>query len=211
MFSITESALDPEYCKYLWEEYKTADDSHPDWSSRYRPRFNTHRDIEEELEEEWIEMFQIPISSFISDSGYKLQEQFPIKDRTTRIFINRYPIGSYLKWHTDEIGHKVCIIYLNPEWNGEKQGGVLEHLNEYWDKHKYKQRRILQDSEFYKPTDAKEIYKIEPIFNRAVYLNRSDKAILHRTTPILGTEPKLSLRIAVTETVYGHGYTKEYR
>ena len=46
-------------------------------------------------------------------------------------FINRYPIGSYLKWHTDEIGHKVCIIYLNPEWNGEKQGGVLEHLNEY--------------------------------------------------------------------------------
>lgn len=211
MFTITESALDPEYCKYLWEEYRSADSSHPDWSSRYRPRFNTDRDRDEELEEEWIEMFQIPISTFIAESGYKLHEEFPIDQKTTRIFINRYPPGSYLKWHTDEIGHRVCVIYLNPEWDTNTQGGIFEYFNEYWDNHKYKQRKTLQDSQFYMPADDNNIHTVEPIFNRAVFLNNSELAVLHRTTPTLGTDPRISLRIAVTETVFGHGYTKEYR
>ena len=208
MFTITESALDPEYCKYLWEEYRLADSSHPDWSSRYRPRFNTDRDRDEELEEEWIEMFQIPISSFIAESGYKLHEEFPIDQKTTRIFINRYPPGSYLKWHTDEIGHRVCVIYLNPEWDTNTQGGIFEYHNEYWDKHLMKQRRALMDSKFYEPSNDKEVLQIKPKFNRAVFLNSSDCGVLHRTTPILGPEPKLSLLIAVTETVYRNDYTE---
>lgn len=210
MFNISETALDPQYCKHLWQTFKDADDTHEYWASKYRPRFNTHRDRDEDLPEEWIDLFQIPIKEFISESGYNLQEQFPIKHRTTRVFINRYPIGSYLKWHTDELGHKVCVIYLNPEWNGDTQGGIFEHYEDFWDKHQLKQRKVLLDSEFYKHTSDKKIIKVEPKFNRAIFLNRSDKAVLHRTTPILGTEPKLSLRIAVTETVYKNGYTKEY-
>ena len=60
MFSITESALDPEYCKHLWETYSVADSSHENWWKRHKPTFNTHRDRQEDLEEEWIEIFQIP-------------------------------------------------------------------------------------------------------------------------------------------------------
>jgi len=208
MFTKTESALNPEYCKYLWETYKTADSSHEDWWRHHKPRFNTHRDRDEDLKEEWIEMFQIPIDRFMAESGYNLQEEFPIKPRITGIYINRYPTDSYLKWHTDKLGHRVCVIYLNPEWDSKSQGGIFEYHNEYWDKHLMKQRRALMDSKFYEPSNDKEVLQIKPKFNRAVFLNSSDCGVLHRTTPILGPEPKLSLLIAVTETVYRNDYTE---
>ena len=208
MYTIEESALDPEYCKHLWETYSVADSSHENWWKRHKPTFNTHRDRQEDLEEEWIEIFQIPTDEFISKSGYNLQQEFPIKPRVTGIYVNRYHSGSYLKWHTDKLGHKVCVVYLNPQWNSEVQGGILEYYNEYWDKHLMKQRRALMDSEFYKPNTDENILQIEPKFNRAVYLDRSDCGVLHRTTPVMGSQPKLSLLIAVTETIYRNNYQK---
>lgn len=205
VFNSADRTLDPDYALQLWKTYTQADADHPNFVDTFRPMFNVTQG-DQPRPDQYLDVFEIPITQFLSSSGYQLQEQFPINAHRTTVYIHRYQKSSYLNWHTDELGSRVCVVYLDPEWHPNK-GGMFEHLGDYWHKHTEKKHHKLLDTEFYKPPLDAHIYQIEPLFNRAVYINSSDHAVLHRTTPILTDEPKVCLRIKVTETaIKSHGY-----
>lgn len=205
MFKTADATLDPDYARQLWETYTEADQNHPHYVNTFRPMFNQQQG-DQPRRDQYLDVFEIPIKQFLSLSGYTLQEQFPLKMHRTTAYIHRYWKSSYLNWHTDELGSRVCVVYLDPEWHPNK-GGMFEHLGDYWHKHTEKNDHKRLDTEFYKPPQDAHIHQIEPLFNRAVYINSSEHAVLHRTTPILIDEPKVCLRLKVTETVYNtQGY-----
>lgn len=197
VFNLAESALDPNYAVQLWETYTQADHNHPDFVNRFVPGFNRGSETVYQPDQ-YLDVFEIPITQFLIQSNYSIQQQFPINAHCTTVYIHRYHKSSYLNWHTDELGSRVCVVYLDPDWQPHK-GGLFQHLGDYWHKHTEKKHHKLTDTEFYRPPADADIYQIEPLFNRAVYINNSDLAVLHRTTPILVDEPKVCLRIKVTE------------
>lgn len=201
MYTITENALDPDYAKQLWSEYSSATQSHPNWWKYNKPQFNTDNDKQN------TELFKLPITEFIANSGYSLDKEFPLPAHKSKAFINRYSQGGSLNWHTDKLGDRACVIFLNPDWQTD-QGGEFQYENRYWPKHLLKQRKVVINEEFYKPDPDVEIVSVYNKFNTAVYLNDSEKGILHRTVPVVGTEKRLSLLLVVSDTVYNNSYHK---
>jgi hypothetical protein len=205
MYTITPNALDPDYALHLYTEYSGATEDHPDWLKWNRPMFNTDRDRKGSDSSEWIELFELPTDQFRAHSGYSISDQFDLPQGRTKTFINKYREGASLHWHTDKLGDRACVIFLNPEWT-PAQGGQFQYENAYWPKHQSKQRKVLMDETFYQPSSDADIKTINSDFNTAVHNANSECGILHRTTPVVGSKHRLSLLIVVSDTIYHNAY-----